>query len=120
MALFAPDGSFIDQNDDGSCPPANFDNFTCFDSTLLVPQQPSGTYFLALTASPNSPAGVSLQDGFTGGADFYGRTPNFAVDVTVQSDISTPEVPAGALVVMGLCGIVLAELLCLVWQRDLI
>ena len=97
VALFLGSGSsatLFDFNDDGTCPPGNFDAVTggCLDSTLVETGLLPDAYTLALMASPNSPNGSSLGSGFTGGGDFVdvfgdSRTNNFAVDI-----VTTPAV----------------------------
>lgn len=97
VALFLGSGlsaTLFDSNDDGICPPGNFDTVTggCLDSTLMETGLLPGTYTLALTVSPNFPKGPTLGDGFTGGGDFVdvfgnSRTNRFAVDI-----VTTPAV----------------------------
>jgi hypothetical protein len=95
LAVFGPDGTFIDQNDDGNCPPGALDAGNCFDSTLQFFSLSAGTYTFALTVAGNYAAGAHLSDGFTGGGDFFDRTNAFAADVTVDPVSQVPE-PQGA------------------------
>jgi hypothetical protein len=115
VALFRGSGAsatLFDFNDDGTCPPGNFDPVTggCLDSTLMEIGLLPGTYTLALTASPNFPNGPTFGDGFTGGGDFVdvfgdSRTNNFAVDIVTPRalvpDLGTPTFFLFGLSLMG-------------------
>lgn len=115
ISLFAgvgPTAALIDQNDDGTCPPANLDPVTggCLDASLFRELILPGTYTLALSVSFNTPLGPTLADGFTGGGSFvdvFGdqRTPSFAFDITVGSLQSVPEPLSAALVALGLAAL---------------
>ena len=91
VAVFGPDGTFIDQNDDGDCPLGSIDGGNCFDSTLHLFSLSPGVYAFALTVAGNYAAGAHLTDGFTGGGDFFDRTSAFAIDVTIQPVTDIPE-----------------------------
>jgi hypothetical protein len=112
VALFSgsgPTATLFDTNDDGTCPPGNFDSVSglCLDSTLNEIGPAPGTYTLALIVSPNQPNGPTLGDGFAGGGDFtdvFGnpRTGTFAVDIVTTSATSpTPEPSTLMLVMIG-------------------
>ena len=106
LAVFGPDGTFIDQNDDGLCPPGSLDAGNCFDSTLQLFSLTPGTYTFALTVAGNYAAGAHLSDGFTGGGDFFDRTNAFAVDITVAETAAVPE--PSSVVLFGFACLVLA------------
>ncbi len=113
VALFfgtGPSATLFDFDDDGTCPPGNFDPISgaCLDASLIEPSLQVGTYMLVLMASPNFPIGPTFADGFAGGGDFtdvFGnsRTNNFAVDiVTTPFNVSTAEPPGLWLVASAL------------------
>jgi hypothetical protein len=95
LSVFAgtgPTASFLASNDDGSCPPGNFDP-TCSDPTLSLTAQPAGWYTVALTVFDNFSfaenfGSGTLGDGFIGLGDYFSvgsgsfRTSNFALDVS--------------------------------------
>jgi len=95
LSLFAgagPGATFLASNDDGSCPPGNFDP-SCSDPTLSLTAQPAGSYTLALTVFDNfsfaeNIGSGTLGDGFIGLGDYFNvasneiRTSNFALDVS--------------------------------------
>jgi hypothetical protein len=101
VSLFAgtgPSATLLDLNDDGTCPPGNFDPVTggCLDATLLRNGVLPGAYTLALSVSFNIPNGPSFGDGFSGGGDFMDvlgdtRTNNFAVDIVTTPVQPIPE-----------------------------
>ena len=95
LSVFAgtgPSAIFIASNDDGTCPPGNFDP-TCSDPTLSLPAQPAGWYTVALTVFDNFSfaenfGSGTLGDGFIGLGDYFSvgsgsfRTSNYALDVS--------------------------------------
>lgn len=91
VTMFDSTGQFLDENDDGTCPPATEDNGNCFDSSLNIVLNTSGTYLFALTVAPNFAAGSTLADGFYNIGDFAGRSQDYAVDVTVSPINDVPE-----------------------------
>jgi hypothetical protein len=121
VALFAGGGSgatLFDFNDDGTCPPGNFDSVSgaCLDSSLSEIGLLPGTYTLVLMVSPNSPNGPTLADGFTGGGDFvdvFGnlRASNFAVDAVITADAAVPEPGSIGLLGVGCLGLIADRLL---------
>lgn len=96
VSLFDPNQALLNQNDDGACPPGEYYQGNCFDATLFEPELQPGQYTLALTVSPNNPAGLTLSDGFTGGGDFYGLNTDFAVDVDISPDQTVSPEPHSA------------------------
>lgn len=104
VSVFGPDGTLIDYNDDGTCPPGTLDGENCFDSTLAINSLPAGTYTLALTVVGNYPAGVALSDGFVLAGDFGGRAQSYAVDISVTSENVVPE-PSTFELFMGSIGL---------------
>lgn len=105
LAVFSSDGTFMDQNDDGACPPGSLDAGNCFDSTLQLFSLSAGTYTFALTVAGNYAAGAHLSDGFTGGGGFFDRTNAFAVDVTVEPVSQVPEPQSIVLLGIGIVAI---------------
>lgn len=113
LALFlgsGPSATLFDSNDDGACPPGNFDGVTggCLDSTLMEIGLLPGTYTLALTVSPNFPNGTTFGDGFTGGGNFVdvfgdSRTSNFAVDIVTTPAVAPVPEPSTVILVGASC-----------------
>lgn len=100
LALFDAAGTLIDQNDDGgSNVPADPTTGRHYD-TFLEAMLPAGTYTVAVTAFSNFPAGTNLSDGFDGGGNFNGRTPNFAFDV-IGADLATGPGDTGPITVVA-------------------
>ena len=100
VTLFDPAGFYLNDSSLGSCPPANADSGNCFDATLVVPVSATGVYTVTLSAWPNVAAGATLADGFTDGGDFFGRSPNYAMDITYPA--SVPEPPGSVLLVVAI------------------
>lgn len=101
VTLFDPAGDFVNDNDDGQCPPGNALNGNCFDSTLSAFVSSLGTYTVALTVSPNFSSGITLADGFLGIGDFNGMGTTYAMDITVDSVNSVPEPSGLTLLIAG-------------------
>lgn len=109
VTIFDSAGQFLDENDDGTCPPATEDDANCFDSTLISVLNIPGVYIFAVSVAPNFAAGSTLADGFLGIGDFAGRSQDYAVDVSVDALNDVPE-PSGFLpLTIALGGIVVHE-----------
>jgi len=98
-------------NDGGPCPPASAAP-DCFDAQLFLVSLPAGPYTLAVTLpfnyslAENTGSGT-LGDGFINlQADFDGRGPGWAVDIS--SAALVPEPGAAALLLCGLCAVLAA------------
>jgi hypothetical protein len=127
LTWFQSDGTQVGSNDDGGCPPASSTrNDGCYDAAFHGTLS-AGSYFLALTVSPNGPAGT-LSEGFiqdgTGNFTANGACPafcdvfggvsngNYAVDVlTVDSASVLSDVPEPAsfgLMALAACSLALS------------
>lgn len=117
VTVFDPSGVFVNDNDDGQCPPGNVSEGNCFDSTLSLFITSSGNYTVALTASPNFSAGTTLADGFLGIGDFNGRSSSYAFDVAIDTASSVPEPATLGLLICGIFLLIMRRLKCLVQFR---
>jgi hypothetical protein len=96
LAVFDSAGVFVDENDDGDCPPLTIDPNTddCYDTYLVLTDLAAGDYTVTVMQYDNFATRPNLSDGFEGtdAVNFDGRTSFWAFDILNADTSSGPPV----------------------------